>query len=451
MNTINILRSGNQNSQIIIKNTIGALAVKGASLIISVLTTPAFIHYFNNNEVLGVWFTMLSVLIWFLNFDLGIGNGIRNQLVRDIASKDNESARATLSSGFVSVGIVTLMLTIVGIGLLSFSNLNNLFNVQDSLLSSRSLFISSVAIFVAIMLRFFLTTVTSVFYALQKSAINNFLALCVSILQLLYVVLFHFDNVENALVNLAIAYILLSNLPVIIAGVYVFYKPLRNCRPKLSAVAEDRIRGILGIGAMFFICQILYMLIANTNEFLITKLFSATFTAEYSFYHKVMSIFSMVVTLAFTPVWSVVTKAVAEKDFIWLSKLYKKIQIAGVIVFSAQFLVVPFMQIILDVWLGEGTVNVEVGTSISFACFMGCFVYSGMLSTVANGMARMKVQTICFTIGVIVKFAIDIGLYQVVNHWSLIVWSNVAAFIPYLLFQQIDLSNYFRANTNQSL
>lgn len=453
MSLISRIKSSSQNSKIVIKNTFGAFTIKGASLIISVLTTPAFIQYFNNNEVLGVWFTMLSVLIWFLNFDLGIGNGIRNQLVRDIASKDFDSARATLSSGLLSVGVVTLLLSIIGIGLLNVSNLNSLFNVEESLLSSRTLLISSTAIFIAIMLRFFLTTVTSVFYALQKSAINNFLSLCVSILQLIYVLVFHFQNIEESLMYLAVAYILLSNLPVIFAGIYVFTKPLKACRPRISAVTKNRTKDILGIGVLFFLCQILYMGIANTNEFLITKLYNATYTAEYSFYHKVMSILSMVVTLAFTPIWSVVTKAVAEKNYVWLSKLYKKIKIAGVFVFTAQFLVVPFMQIILDEWLGKGIVNVEIWTSISFACFTGCFVYCGMLSTVANGMARMKVQSFCFAIGVFAKFAMDLSLYQVFEHWSLIVWSNVAAFLPYIIAQHIDFNRFFKnllSNCNNS-
>lgn len=449
MNLINRLRSSSQNSQIIIKNTLGAFVIKGASLVISVLTTPAFIHYFNNNEVLGIWFTMLSVLIWFLNFDLGVGNGIRNQLVRDIASKDIDSARETLSSGFLSVGTISLVLSIVGIGLLYTIDLNNLFNVNTSILSERTLRVSSLAIFIAVMLRFFLTTVTSVFYALQKSAINNFLALCVSVLQLLFVIICHFDNVEEALINLALAYILLSNLPVIVAGIYAFSMPLKDCRPKLSAVTSSRIKSILGVGVLFFLCQILYMLIANTNEILITKLFSASDTAEYSFYHKVMSILSMIVTLAFTPVWSVVTKAVAEKDYVWLSKLYTKIKYLGAIVFASQFILVPFMQIILDIWLGVGLVTVDVWTSISFACFTGCFVYSGMLSTVANGMARMKIQTVCFAIGVIAKFAIDVTLYRVCSNWSLVVWSNVAAFLPYIIAQQTDLNRYFKCVAKQ--
>ena len=387
---------------------------------------------------------ILSVLIWFLNFDLGLGNGIRNQLVRDFAAKDNASASATLSSGFLSTGIVTLILLVVGVLILRFSDLNKLFNVNPTLLSERTLFVSSIAIFVAIMLRFFLTTISSIFYALQKSAVNNFLSLCVSILQLLYVITFHYNNVEEALINLAISYIFLSNLPVFIAGIYVFLHELKDCRPRIRAITKERIEGILSIGVMFFLCQILYMCIANTNEFLITKLFNATFTAEYSFYYKIMSILSIIVTLTFTPVWSVVTKAVAEKDFRWLSRLYNKIKLIGIVVVVAQFLLIPFMQIILDLWLGEGMVNVDVWTSIAFACFAGCIAYSGMLSTVTNGMARMKVQSICFVIGVVVKFAIDFGLYNVFNHWSLVVWSNVAAFLPYIIVQQIDLSRFFK-------
>lgn len=71
-----------ENSKIVIKNVFESFVVKGLSLIVSFATTPLFIKYFNDNMVLGVWYTLLSVLIWFLNFDLGLGNGIRNNLVK---------------------------------------------------------------------------------------------------------------------------------------------------------------------------------------------------------------------------------------------------------------------------------------------------------------------------------------------------------------------------------
>lgn len=440
-------RKSSPNSKIVIKNTLGAFVVKGFALIVSLLTMPAFIHYFNNNVVLGVWFTMLSILIWFLNFDLGIGNGIRNQLVRDFASKDYDSIRCTLSSGFAAITVVTIVLSVVGIILISVINLNSLYNVDESLLSSKTLLISTGAIFLAIMLRFMLTAVSSIFYALQKSAINNFLALCVSILQLLYVLLFSFENVEEALINLSVAYIFLSNLPVIIAGCYVLAKPLKLCRPKLLFITKERIRSIMGIGVIFFFCQIAYMCIANTNEFLITKFYGAQYTADYTFYHKIMNVVSMIVTLAFTPIWSVVTKAVAEKDYVWLAKLYKIVKKVGFVIIVFQFIITPFMQPIMDFWLGTDQVRVNFWTSISFASFGSVFVYCGMLSTIVNGMTRIKLQALCYSFGVIIKFAIVIGLSNVFDRWDLVVWSNVVVMAPYAIAQHIDLNYFFKKVT----
>lgn len=441
---INRFKNYSQNSKIIIQNALGAFVIKGAALLVYILTTPALIKYFNNKEVLGVWFTILSVLIWFLNFDLGIGNGIRNQLVKDIANKDYISARITISSGFFSVGISTVILLIVGMLILICTDLNSLFNVETSLLSQKTLLLSSVAVFIAVMLKFFLTTVTSIFYALQKSVVNNFLALCVSILQLLFVLIFRFDNVEEALIYLSIIFIVLSNLPIFIAGIYIFLKPLKQCRPNITAVTKERIRVILGIGALFFLCQVLYMCIVNINEFLITKLYGAIYTSEFSFYYKIMSFQSMLVMLALTPVWSVVTKAVTEKNYTWLSKLFDRMKVLGMIVIFSQFAIVPFLQFIFDIWLGKGIIFVDFWTSISFACFLGLLAYSTMLSTLANGMARMKVQTICFSIGVLAKLIIDFSLYKIFDNWSLIVWSNVVALLPYIIVQQIDLNKFFK-------
>ena len=193
MKIIDKLRNLDENNRIILKNTGGAFAVKGASLVISFLTTPAFIRYFNNDVLLGVWYTLLSVLIWFLNFDLGIGHGIRNNLVRAFGNRDRGEAKRIISSGVVSITAVSLLLTLAGIVALFTIDLNWLFNVSPDVISGRALLMSAVCVFLSIMLRFCLTTVSSVFYALQKSAVNNFLSLCVSVLQLLFVLIVHFE------------------------------------------------------------------------------------------------------------------------------------------------------------------------------------------------------------------------------------------------------------------
>lgn len=444
MKLIKKVKNLSQNNKIVLKNTMGAFLVKGFSLIISLATTPAFIRYFNNNVILGVWYTMLSVLIWFLNFDLGIGNGIRNTLVKALAQNDRDSARRIISSGIVSIGIITLILGGIGIFGISFIDLNWLFNIAEITISKSVLRLTTIFVFVAILIRFLLTTVTSIFYALQKSAINNFLSLCVSILQLLFVLIFRFDNAEKALKNLSIAYLVLSNLPVLIAAIILFSTTLRDCVPSIRYVDKKHSKAVLSIGSIFFICQILYMLIINTNEFLITKLFGPEYTTEYTFYYKITSLVSMLVTLAMTPIWSVITKATAEKDFLWLGKLYKIIKLAGIGLIALQFSIIPFSQFIFDIWLGADTIKIDYVTAIAFACFGGAFIYSSMLSTIVCGMAKMKLQTIFYSVGVVIKFIFVIVLSNFTNNWNIIVWSNALILVPYCIAEQIELNVYIK-------
>ena len=68
------------------------------------------------------------------------------------------------------------------------------------------------------------------------------------------------------------------------------------------------------------------MIIANTNEFFITSIYGSEYTAEYTFYYRLATIGAMMVSLALTPVWSVVTKAQSEGNFKWLQKLYSNIK-----------------------------------------------------------------------------------------------------------------------------
>ena len=432
------------NNKIVVKNTFYAFLVKGTALIISLLSTPAFISYFNDNSILGVWYTMLSVMTWFLNFDLGVGNGIRNNLVKALTVNDRVEARYTISSGLLATALITLTLSAVGVVVISFADLNSLYNIGGDVISAKVLYISSLLVFSAIMLRFLLTSVSSIFYSLQMSAVNNFLALCVSTLQLIYILLAHFDNPETALINVSLAYMVVSNLPVAIAGVVIFMTKLKDCRPSLKFIDKQHINLVLKIGGIFFICQILYMLITNTNEALITNLFGPEYTTEYTFYYKVTSLISMFVTLAMTPVWSVVTKAMVEKNWKWVKSLVDKIKLIGVIVIALEFLIIPFLQLFLDIWLGESSIEVDPMIALAFACFGSTFVYSSMLSTIVCGLARMKLQAVCYSVGVIFKFVSVILISRITDNWSIVVWSNAILLAPYCILQQIDLNRYLK-------
>ena len=365
MYLIDKLMNMEENSKLVIKNAAFSFLVKGGALCLSLLTTPAFIRYFDNNLVLGVWYTLLSMLMWFLNFDLGIGNGIRNNLVKDLAAQDMESARRTISSGFFSVGCITMVLLVLGFGLIGSIDLNKLYNIDADIVSRTMLMYATIFVFVGIMLRFFLSVISSIFYALQMSAVNNLLSLCVSILQLCFVTVIKPINAQQGLVYLAAAYCILVNLPTCIAGVAIFLTRLKKCHPHIRYIDKQHIRNVVNIGTEFFACQLAYMMISNTNEFFISNFYGPQYTTEYTFYYKLTSLIVMVTSLALTPIWSVITKAIAERKVEWVEKLYGKLKLIGILAAVGQIGFIMIQQQVMDIWLGEKSIAIDY--KIAFA------------------------------------------------------------------------------------
>ena len=82
------------SNEMLLKNIIGAFVVKGGSLIISVVLLPLYLRFFGDQTVLGIWYTILSILNWVVLFDLGLGQGLRNQLPVFI-EKNNQISNVT--------------------------------------------------------------------------------------------------------------------------------------------------------------------------------------------------------------------------------------------------------------------------------------------------------------------------------------------------------------------
>ena len=87
-----------ENDKNVIVNILGAFVIRGLGLFLSLFSMPAYIRFFNNDITLGLWFTVLSVLNWILNFDLGIGNGLRNYVSKFYAEKRFDEAKKYISS-----------------------------------------------------------------------------------------------------------------------------------------------------------------------------------------------------------------------------------------------------------------------------------------------------------------------------------------------------------------
>ncbi len=444
MSFIRIKKRFSEKDIIVYKNVLGAFLVKGAALFVTLYTLPAYIQFFNNNEALGLWFTILSFLSWILNFDLGIGNGLRNYLSRYIALNDYIECRKYISSAYYSIGAIILLASVIFPVFVINVDFNALLNIDSSIVSHQALYISIVIVFIGVMVQFLLKLINSVLYALQLSSINNFIALITNIIILLYVKLANPSTNDNNVIVMSIVHAIAVLVPLLVATIIIFNSKLHNATPKIQYVSLKYIKRVLSLGGLFFVIQIAYMLIMSTNEFLIAKTTCNSDVIDYQAYFKLYSLCGTVFALTLTPIWSVITKAQAENDIIWIKKTYNHFIVLAILFTIGEFLIIPFTQVIMKIWLGKDAISdINIITCVIFAIFGAEMIFVSVLSSIANGLGRLKTQTACYCIGAILKVPLAIVCVKWFDNWYGVMISNIICMLIYCMAEPFALRKYF--------
>lgn len=442
MKIFNKLSENNRN---VIMNILGACIVKGLALIVSLFTTPAYIRFFNNEDTLGVWFTILSVLTWILTFDLGIGNGLRNHLTRTLTEKDEQNSKRYISSAYISIGIMCLAIGVIFLCVSPFIPWNSVFNIQNDIVSSKALNTTVIIVFIGILLQLFFKIISSVLYAMQKSSVNNFLSLITSIIQVVTVYIIPSFNNDRNIITMAIVHALAVIVPLIVATVIVFLKrDMRKVFPSFRAFSKKHTKEVLSLGGSFLFVQLAYMVIMSTNEYLILQFTTSANVVDYQIYHRLFTLCSTIFALAMTPIWSAVTKAITEHNVAWVKKLYKNLMLLTILGCIVEFAMVPCLQFIVNLWLGDEAIVVNYWSGLYFAAFGSVMVLNSVLSGIANGLGRLKCQAISFSIGAVVKIPLSWGLVLLMNSWVGVIVATVLVMLPFCVSQPIVLQKFFK-------
>ena len=427
--------TNSQNSKILINNLFASVVVKVGGVLVALLTTPAYIQYFDNSEILGAWFTILSVLAWILTCDMGIGNGLRNGLVYAINQNDYQQVKKIISSAYIFLfslaGII--MLTVAFFG--SFVSWNRVFNISTDIVSEKIFGKAVTILLVSILLQFVLRLVTSIFYALQKAFIPGLLSLITNIIMLVLVTVCNLVNKNNNIVQLAFFYLFAVNVPLIFATVFVFAFDLKEARPKLKFFSMDSAVSILSIGSQFLWLQLMALILDNTNSYLISNFVGNSAVVEYHIYYKIFSLPGTVVILLSTSMWSIITKAKAEKNYSWLRKSYYIFMAFCVGVSILELLIIPVLQPIFDVWLGNKTIPVDFRCALIFSISGSIMAYRTFLSTYSNGMCKLKIQIICLTVGAAANIPLAYVFSRIEKTMLSVIIANIICMIPYCVIE----------------
>ncbi len=436
-NKANIIKGVVSNNKLLAANIFGAFLIKGLGMVVSLLSMPLYMRFFKDNEILGVWFTIINVLSWILSFDLGVGNGLRNHLTVALSKKDYKHARSLISSSYITLGSLMLMLALVFCFCANLIDWNDFFNVPKEIISSDILTYCVIITFSGVLVSFVIKLVTSILYALQLSSINNLIVFSTSLLTLIYLFVARSgETPEQTLMNFSIAHLVFAVIPPLIATVFVFrFTELRACFPKINCFEFTSAKKVLSLGLIFLCSQVLYMLLSVTNEWFISKFYNPAYTVDYICYFRIFNIVVIVYSLALTPLWSAITKAYAERRYLWIIKLSRILNLCLIGLFVGQFILIPLLPYIFKIWLGANAPVVDNTKSLIFIFYNSVFICASNISILLAGMTKLKSSIICQSIGVVIKFAGIIVFSEFIDNWLLVVVIGAIAMLPYCIVQ----------------
>lgn len=358
--------------------------MKPMAMIISLIYTPLLLNYLGD-EMYGVWVTILSIVNWVNSFDVGIGNGLRNELVKDLNEKDKDAAKKSISTAYLSLTVITgaifLVISIVSM----FADWNSILNTQLEI--RNTLFLS----FLFICINFVIALYKNIYYAIQKSEIVATVGLIVQLLNLVGVFFArYFISDVYRLVSMAYIFGLTSFITNVAYSVALWIKYPYTI-PRLNGFSKARLNAICSLGIQFFIIQIAGIVLFTTDSVLISHLFTPAKVTAYNTVNKVFSAIFTIFMAVMVPMWSRFSLEKEKGNYSWMKNTIKKLLILWACFSIGTLILVPIYPWISSVWLGR-KLQYDKGIVIIMALYMITYMYSGIFSTIINGLGEIKIQ-----------------------------------------------------------
>ena len=364
------------------------LALKPVSLVISLIYTPILLSYLGD-ERYGLWATLLSIINWVNYFDVGIGNGLRNLLSKEIADKKELDAQKSVSTAYIILSGISSILLILLLVSVAFVNWNGIFSTEIDMRAP-------VAIsFTLIIINFVLSLINTLLYALQKS---ERIAICNCIAQLIN--LFGLIALKQFTTSSLIAISILfgaSSMIVHVTNSLTLYRKYGFLRPKFKYFSKEKIASICSVGMKFFVIQIMSIFIFTVDNLLISHFIGPESVTPFSITHKVFNTAYSVFAAFMVPFWSRATVAFKNHDIPWLKSSIRKTGLMCAVFIAGYILLAVLFKPIVSVWLGKD-LNYEPGLILVMCAFFCLFSLLCVECQFINGSGKINVQLISYVV-----------------------------------------------------
>ena len=418
-----------------------SIVIKIFSMLINFLTIPIYLKFLGK-EIYGVWLIILSILSWITICDIGLGNGLKVFLTEALTLNKLKRAKEYIATTYFFITGICLVVFIIGTCLFRYIDISNIFNinlVSESYL--KNLMIMNLGL---VLINFVLIIINQVNYAMHNSALVDIRILISQILNFILVFFMSKYNIKKDLILVAMIYNFSNIFINLIGTILVFYKN-KFLLPSIKNIKISRVKDLTSLGTKFFILQIMGIVIFTLTNILISRLLNPKFVTEYNIILKVFSIIVIFHQLILTPLIPAYTKAMTEKDFIWIKKTLKKLFYLEILVIIGVIFLIATMDILIKFWLGNANLFFSLKLKINFGIYSILSTYSNIHAQLYAGMGKLNFSILIASIQGILIIPLSVYLVKGLNLQlnGIILAINIILLLGSILFTLYTL-NFFR-------
>jgi O-antigen/teichoic acid export membrane protein len=387
------------------KSSIVNLVVKPISILLGMVYTPLLLSYLGE-EKYGLWSTILAIVSWINYCDVGIGHGLRNALTKDISLKKYDEAQQAISTAYVVLSIIALLIWIIAVVVIVKSNLYAVFNTDINLTAPFLISITFICI------NFILSLCNIILYSLQQSeyvAIRNCIIQVLNIIGILILK----TKTKSSIVAMSILFGSTSLIVYLSNTLSIFYHNV-SLVPRFDSFNRKIVNSICNLGLKFFLIQISCIALYTVDNILISNMYGGKAVTPFSVVNKLFNALYSCLSAFCIPYWSRMTQAVVQKEICWITEAAKKLRRIALLFIICFILLAIVCKPILKIWLRR---ELEIPSGlIPVMCLYYC-LYSIVTVNVQliNGTGRLNFQLFLMTFMGIANIPLSIFLARNCN------------------------------------
>lgn len=411
------------------KNTAAMMFIKGASILMSLMSAPIMLHHVNRADY-GVLLTLTSIVSWVGMMDVGLGNGLRNRLPEMLVKGDLQEAKKAISSSYATLAIYVGLLISAFLIASPFIDWLNVLNSPKS--DAEEINGLAMVVFVAFCLQFLLGLIVSILYAHQMPAMNSLISFGSQVVTFIaLIVQVYVFNVSSVFQIGAVNCLIPPSL-MLIGTIILFNTKLKEVAPSFRLIDFKSVSGILSLGVKFFILQIITIVLFQANSIIITRVVGPEAVVEYNMAFRYISVLTMFFNIMITPIWSATTDAYVRGDFAWISKTLNFSRKICLIAIGSGVLMTILSKQVYTLWLGKGAIDISYTTTGLICLCVSFEMLYKVYGTIINGTGKVFAQMVITGIIAICYVPLALLLGKILGLSGVLIANSLVFILNYL-------------------